>query len=64
MSVEKGLLFCKGPQSRKLYVACCCIIPFLKTFGCIIKADTTSYESVHRTMTVGVWQKLVKDTIQ
>ena len=44
------------PQSRKLHAALCCIPTFLKNFGTLDKADTTSYESVHRSMTVDIWE--------
>jgi hypothetical protein len=43
------------PLSRKIHAACCNIKPFLETFGTLDKADTASYESVHRYMTVGLW---------
>jgi hypothetical protein len=43
------------PLSRKIHAACCNIKPFLEVFGTLDKADTASYESVHRYMTVGLW---------
>jgi hypothetical protein len=48
------------PHSRKLHAAVCNIIPFLSHFGSVRKADTSSYESVHRVMTVGAWIKTSK----
>lgn len=44
------------PHSRKLHAALCNIPTFLKYFGTIDKADTSSWESVHRSMTVGIWE--------
>ena len=44
------------PNSRKLHAALCNIPTFLKYFGPVDKADTSSWESVHRSMTVGVWE--------
>jgi hypothetical protein len=43
------------PLSRKLHAALCCIPNFLQKFGTLDKADTTSYESAHRSMTVDIW---------
>jgi hypothetical protein len=43
------------PQSRKLHAAVCNIPPFLKTFGTMMKADTASFESIHRDKTVALW---------
>ena len=48
------------PHSRKLHAVICSVIPFLTYFGTFLKADTSSYESVHRVMTVGVWKKTSK----
>ena len=48
------------PHSRKLNAAVCVIKPFLKHFGTFDKADTTSYESIHRVMTVALWHKTSK----
>ena len=48
------------PHSRKLHAAVCVIKPFLKHFGTFDKADTTSYESIHRVMTVALWHKTSK----
>ena len=48
------------PHSRKLHSVVCSVIPFMNYFGTMLKADTSSYESVHRVMTVGVWKKTSK----
>ena len=51
------------PNSRKLHAIGCNLIPFLKAFGQVLKADTTSYESVHRFMTVAIWHMTSKKNI-
>ena len=50
----------RKPGSRKLHASVCLIHHFLRDFGTLDKADTASYESVHRVMTVGAWQKTSK----
>jgi hypothetical protein len=50
-----GILEPTLPLSRKLHAATCNIAPFMTDFGSFDKADTASYESVHRFMTVAVW---------
>ena len=44
------------PNSRKLHAVVCNLIPFLIYFGTMLKADTSSYESVHRSLTVAMWE--------
>ena len=48
------------PKSRKLHAACCSLIPFLRNFGSVMKADTSSFESIHRVMTVALWNRTSK----
>ncbi len=48
------------PDSRKIHAILCTMPPFLEKMGCIDIADTASWESVHRLMTVSLWDRTSK----
>jgi hypothetical protein len=56
MRKSSGISENELPMTRKLHAALCNIPTFLHYFGPIDKGDTSSWESVHRSMTVGIWE--------
>jgi hypothetical protein len=62
---QLNLRFCEDericlPESRKIHAIMCTMPPFLESMGCIDMADTASWESVHRVMTVSLWERTSK----
>ena len=62
---QLNLRFCEDericlPESRKIHAIMCTMPPFLESMGCIDVADTASWESVHRVMTVSLWERTSK----
>ena len=60
-----NLRFCEDgrvclPESRKIHAILCTMPPFLESMGCLDIADTASWESVHRVMTVALWDRTSK----
>ena len=60
-----NLRFCEDdkvclPESRKIHAILCTMPPFLEKMGNIDIADTASWESVHRVMTVSLWERTSK----
>ena len=59
---QLNLRFCEDdkvclPESRKIHAILCTMPPFLQSMGCLDIADTASWESVHRVMTVALWDR-------
>ena len=62
---QLNLRFCEDericlPESRKIHAMMCAMPPFLESMGCIDLADTASWESVYRVMTVSLWERTSK----